>query len=102
MSTTIKAAAKLGAVIGASISLVLVILTFVMPFPWQINGAIERLTFALCPLLRLGFASGMGNTVIVALIAIIGNAILCGALFTAVAAVVAVYKRNRSNAQPGG
>ena len=98
----IKAAARLGAILGTGISAVLVTLTFVRPFPWQINGAIERLTFGLCPLLRLAFGPGMGSMILVAVIAIIGNAILYGALFAAVAAVVSLYKRRRSNVQPGG
>jgi hypothetical protein len=85
--------AKIGAVVGASVAIILLTLTFVRPFPWYMNGAIEKLTFRLCPLFILGFANGMGSMTVVVIITIIGNAILYGTAFGVIAAIVSLFKR---------
>ena len=95
----IKAGTKLGAVVGASVAIILLTLTFVRPFPWYMNEAIEKLTFSLCPLFILAFANGMGSMTTVVIIAIIGNAILYGIVFGVIAAMISLYKRLRLHAK---
>jgi ABC-type nitrate/sulfonate/bicarbonate transport system permease component len=87
----IRFGALLGASVGAGVAIVLITLTLVRPFPWQVNGVIEHLTFRLCPLFILGF--GLGSWASVFVVTIIGNAILYGATFGTIAAVASMYKR---------
>jgi hypothetical protein len=81
----------IGAALGTGVAIILITLTFARPFPWQVDGAVERLTFRLCPLFILGF--GMGSWASVIVVTIFGNAILYGTAFGAVAAVVSLCRR---------
>jgi hypothetical protein len=86
--------AVIGAAVGAGVAIVLTILDSVRPFPWQSNGVVERLTFRLCPLYILGFADGMGSMTNVVIVTVIGNAILYGTAFGALAVVVSLFKHH--------
>lgn len=90
----IRKAAMIGAAVGVGIASVLITLPFVNPF-YTANGAIEGLTFRLCPLYFLVFANGMGSMTNVVIITIIGNAILYGIAFGIIAAIVSLYRRFR-------
>jgi hypothetical protein len=83
----------MGAAVGAGVAIVLITLTFVEPFPWQMGGAIDRLTFRLCPLFILGFWNGMGSMTELIIVTIIGNAILYGIAGGIIASIVSLYKR---------
>jgi hypothetical protein len=91
MIRAIRNAAMIGAAVGTGVAIVLITLTFVRPFPWQVDGAVEKLTFRLCPLFILGF--GMGSWTSVVVVTIVGNAILYGAAFGAIATVVSLCRR---------
>ncbi len=90
----IRKGAMIGAAVGVGLAIVLLTLTSVNPF-YMANGAIEKLTFRLCPLYFLVFANGMGSMANVVIITIIGNAILYGIAFGIVAAFVTLYRRFR-------
>jgi hypothetical protein len=94
----IKKGAMIGTAVGVGIAVVLLTLPFVNPF-YTANGAIERLTFRLCPLYFLVFANGMGSMANVVIITIIGNAILYGIAFGVIAAMLSLYRRFRSHAE---
>jgi hypothetical protein len=89
----IRKSARIGAAIGAGVSIVLVTLTFVNPFH-SADGAIEWLTFRLCPLFILAFANGMRSMTGVVILTIVGNAILYGAAFGVIAALVSYLRRH--------
>ena len=83
----IKRALLWGAALGLTIGTVLNILITIRPFSMDINGAVERLAFALCPLLIIGFMPGTKQLPIV-VIAIIGNGIIYGILFSLIASLM--------------
>jgi len=84
----------IGSAVGAGLAVVLITLDLVRPFPWQVNGVVERLTFRrLCPLYVLGFANGMGSMTNVVVVTVIGNAILYGTIGAATAAVGCLFNR---------
>lgn len=93
MMRTIREGALIGAAIGAIVATILITLSFSRPFPWYMNGAIEKLTFKLCPLFILGFANGMGSMTNVVIITIIGNAILYGIAGGIIAVIFSLFKR---------
>ncbi|MGO9340256.1 MAG: hypothetical protein ACLPY1_22400 [Terracidiphilus sp.] len=69
----------------------LITLDFVRPFSLHANRAVVKLTLQLCPLFILGF--GMHSWVSVVAFSIIGNVILYGAVFGAIAAIIPLYRR---------
>jgi len=93
MMRTIRDGALIGAAIGAIPAIILITLTFFSPFPWYMNGAVEKLTFKLSPLFILGFANGMGSMTNVVIITVIGNAILYGIGGGIIAVIVSLFKR---------
>jgi len=95
----ISTGAKIGAVVGASVAIVLITLTLLRPFPWYVNGAVEKMTFRLCPLFMLGFASGIGSMTTLIIFTILANAILYAIAFTVIAAIMTVYRRLRFHAK---
>jgi hypothetical protein len=93
MIRTIRNGALIGTAAGAGVAIILITLSCFSPFPWYMNGTIERLTFRLCPLFILGFANGMGSMANVVMITILGNAILYGIAGGIIATMVSLYKR---------
>jgi hypothetical protein len=93
MMRAVRSAAMIGAAIGAGVAIVLTTLDLVRPFSVFIDGIIESLTFRLCPLYVLGFANGMGSMTNVVIVTVIGNAILYGITFAAIAAVASLFNR---------
>ena len=69
----------IGAIFGVVLAATLMSLDAIRPFPWYMNGTIERLTFKLCPLYVLGFASISKTSWIVSVF--LGNAVLYGGAF---------------------
>jgi hypothetical protein len=94
--TSIKKGTIVGGVAGICIAVILLTLNYVRPFSSDTNAAIERLTFRLCPLYILGFANRMGSMTVVVIITILGNAILYGGVGGALAALPALFQRQKA------
>ncbi len=68
----------------------------IRPFSPHANAAVERLTFRLCPLYILGFASGVGATKLV-IFTIIGNAFLYAAGLCLFALLFSPFRRKAAS-----
>jgi hypothetical protein len=93
---SIKKGTIVGAVGGFCIASILLLLDNVRPFSPNTNAAFERLTFRLCPLYILGFANGMGSMTVVVIVTVLGNAILYGVVLGALAALPALFQRQKA------
>jgi hypothetical protein len=89
---SIKAGTLAGAAIGAGVAITLLSLEYIRPFSPHANSFVEHLTFRLCPLYILGFANGIGMTLLV-IITILGNAILYGIVLGVLMALSTLFQR---------
>jgi len=86
----IRIGAILGAVVGSAIAVIMVTLVLLRPLPAPVEWFFERMVFILCPPLILGFTSFVNGTTSLYLVVVTGNALLYGAVFGAVSAVIAL------------
>jgi hypothetical protein len=86
---SIKRLAIAGAATGLIVAIVLMSLSAYNLYP--LNGFVERLTFALCPLYILGFAPVSWFTLIG--VVLLSNALLYGVGFGIVGVAIEMFKR---------
>jgi hypothetical protein len=90
---SIKTGVITGAIAGSAVAIVLLPLDHARLFSPSVNSMIERLTFRLCPLYILGFATGMGSMTVLVIVTILGNAVLYGVALGIVAALGTLFQR---------
>jgi hypothetical protein len=90
---SIRVGAISGGIVGTGIAVVLLSLEYIRPFPPNANAFVERMTFKLCPLYILGFTNLVSREWMVAVLTILGNAVLYGIAFGIIAAIVSLFKR---------
>jgi len=89
----IRNATITGAVVGAGVASVLILLDQWMPFSVSINSFIDRNIFKVCPPYIVGFWNIIPNKAVWFLVAVLGNAVLYGALFALIAAGVMLLRK---------
>jgi hypothetical protein len=77
-----------GAVVGASIAVLFMLLDWIRPFSVDVNAWIDRTVFTLCPLYALMFTNIVHSWAALIAIVLVSNAIIYGVL---VVVVVLVY-----------
>ncbi|MFZ0305960.1 MAG: hypothetical protein WAL75_24960 [Terracidiphilus sp.] len=95
---SIKAKAIVGATVGAGVASVLLALDNIRPLAPDANAFVERLTFKLCPLYVLGFGNWLPNYASLAVVTILGDAILGCALFGGAAIILSLFEHVFSKA----
>jgi hypothetical protein len=88
-----------GAVAGAGIAVVMILLDQLGPFSVPVNGFIDRAIFRLCPFYALGFSKDVPNKAVWFLITIAGNALLYGVLFAVIAVGIRLFHRRSTAAR---
>jgi hypothetical protein len=91
---TIRNAATIGASVGGGIAVVMIALDQLGLFSIAVNDFIDRSIFKVCPFYILGFSGHVKNEPTWFLVTIIGNAILYGLVFGAIAGIVSLFKRS--------
>jgi hypothetical protein len=95
---SIKTGAIAGAIAGAGMAAVLIVLDNIRPLSPDANAFVERLTFKLCPLYAIGFTNFVPNYAGLVVLTILGDAILGCALFGGMAVILSLCKRVFSKA----
>jgi len=93
----IKKFVLFGALTGFSVSLLLLLLIFVRPFPVSINGYVEHAARYLCPTLLLFFSSSFHSIGSAVSVIVLSNALLYAIVF-GIVGMIASATRNRRNA----
>jgi len=88
---SIKNGAIIGAVVGTGVAVILLSLEYIRPFPGNGNAFVEKLTFKLCP--AYIFMNVVTKEWMVIALTILGNAVLYGLVFGAIAGVLSLFKR---------
>jgi hypothetical protein len=92
---SVKNGAVVGAVVGGGIAALMIALDNMNLGRISIPLAdfIDRAIFKVCPPYIVGFWNIIPNKAVWFLVAILGNAVLYGALFALIAAVVSLFRR---------
>ncbi|HEY1938111.1 MAG TPA: hypothetical protein VGJ33_09270 [Candidatus Angelobacter sp.] len=91
---SIKNGAITGAIVGTGVAVVLLSLEYIRPFPGNANAFVEKLTFKLCPAYILIFMNVVSKEWMVVALTILGNAVLYGLVFGAIAGILSLFKRS--------
>lgn len=75
-------------------AIILISLDHIRPFSPDANAVVERLTFKLCPVYVLGFTNFVSSNAALVVLTILGNALLYGAVFGGIAAILSAFKRS--------
>ena len=67
-----------GALVGATIAALFMLLDWIRPFPVAANAWVDRTVFKVCPFYALGFTNLIHSEVELIAISLIGNALLYG------------------------
>jgi hypothetical protein len=73
-------------------------LEYIKPFSPHVNAFAERMAFKLCPFYILGFSNLVSNEVELVALTILGNGIVYGIAFGAIAALLSFRRRSLHDA----
>jgi len=92
---SIKNGAITGAIVGASVAVVMIALdnSNLGRISIPLSSFVDRAIFTVCPLYVLGFTKTVSSKASWFLVTILGNAALYGIAFGIIAAIVSLFKR---------
>jgi hypothetical protein len=90
---SIKKGILAGAIAGVAVAILCISLDYIRPFTTGLNAFVERTTFKLCPLYALGFSDSVKTMGTLIALTILGNAVLYGVGFGAIAAIASLIRR---------
>lgn len=92
----IRNVAVIGAIVGSGVAVVMIALdqSNLGRISIPLNVFVDRAIFTVCPLYVLGFSKVVSNKASWFLATILGNAVIYGAVFAAVAGIVSLFKRS--------
>lgn len=87
-----------GALTGLAVTLLLLVLIFVRPFPVSVNGYVEHAARYLCPTLLLFFSSSFHSVGSAIFVIVLSNMLLYAIVFGVLGIIVRSMKNRRKMA----